>query len=112
MILKQCLVIGSRKKRSMPKVPRDEDPETDFDYEEFERKKEEEELLALLSRFISLVCLHIFHLSLVFAIQATPVSYAMHLMCSFVFLFKKPCRLKMCLLWIVDQGQEEKWHMR
>lgn len=51
----KCLVIGSRKKRSMPKVPRDEDPETDLDYEEFERKKEEEELLALLSRFISLI---------------------------------------------------------
>lgn len=111
MILKQCMVIGSRKKRPMTKAPRDGDPETDLDYEEFERKKEEEELLALLSRFTSLVCLRIFHLSLVFAIQVTPVSYAMHLMCSFVFLFK-PCRLKMCLLWIVDQRREKEWHMQ
>ena len=85
MILKQCMVIGSRKKRPMPKASRDEDPEMDLDYEEFERKKEEEELLALLSRFTSLVSWHIFHLSLVFAIQVTPVSYAMHLMCSLSF---------------------------
>ncbi|KAJ6386105.1 hypothetical protein OIU77_029133 [Salix suchowensis] len=51
----KCMVIGSRKKRPVTKAPRDGDPETDLDYEEFERKKEERELLALLSRFTSLI---------------------------------------------------------